>query len=292
MPPRQGRVHRLVSPAGQTPAVALTCPTSWRRRDPMQAQQGGRERQSALVRENFAARIVRGLESEILRGTLKPGDRLPSEHQLESRFGVSRAVVREAITSLKAEGLVATRQGAGAFVLQPRRAPTFRIAQADLATLKELIQMLELRATVEAEAAALAAERCSRSQLAGLREALDQMQRDIGQGEDAVDPDFQFHLRIARATGNRHFTGFIDYVGTMLIPRTRVNVVGRDRAKRRSYLDGVNQEHERIYRAIADRDPEGARAAMQAHLTRSRDRLQAAAVRHGKTTPRGGAPPS
>jgi DNA-binding FadR family transcriptional regulator len=244
-----------------------------------------------LVRENLATRIVRGLEGEILRGTLKPGDRLPSEHQLESRFGVSRAVVREAITSLKAEGLVATRQGAGAFVLQLRRAPTFRVIQADLATLEELIQMLELRATVEAQAAALAAERRSRGQLAGLRSALACMQRDVGQGEDAVDADFQFHLRIARATGNRHFAGFIDYVGTMLIPRTRVNVVGRHVAKRRSYLEGVNQEHERIYRAIVDRDPEGARAAMQAHLTHSQDRLRAAAAHKGKATPRGGAPP-
>ncbi|NLD53764.1 MAG: FadR family transcriptional regulator [Burkholderiaceae bacterium] len=257
----------------------------------MQAQHGSRDRQGASVRENLATRIVRGLEGEILRGALKPGDRLPSEHQLEIRFGVSRAVVREAITSLKAEGLVATRQGAGAFVLQLQRAPTFRVAQADLATLEELIQMLELRATVEAQAAALAAERRSRGELAGLRSALDRMRRDVGQGEDAVAPDFQFHLRIARATGNRHFADFIDYLGTMLIPRTRVNLVGRDPARRRGYLDGVNHEHERIYRAIADRDPDGARAAMQAHLTRSRDRLHAAATRQGRTTPRGGAPP-
>jgi DNA-binding FadR family transcriptional regulator len=256
----------------------------------MHAQHGGRDRQGALVRESLATRIVRGLEGEILRGTLKPGDRLPSEHQLETRFGVSRAVVREAITSLKTEGLVATRQGAGAFVLQPRRAPTFRVVHADLATLEELIQMLELRATVEAQAAALAAERRSRSQLAGLRAALQRMQRDVEQGNDAVDPDFQFHLRIARATGNPHFAGFIDYLGTMLIPRTRVKVVARNLAQSRRYLDGVNHEHEQIYRAIASRDPEGARAAMQAHLTRSRDRLHAA-TQQGRTTPRGGAPP-
>ena len=119
------------------------------------------------------------------------------------------------------------------------------------------------------------------------------MQRDIGQGEDAVDPDFQFHLRIARrpATGNRHFAGFIDTVGAMLIPRTRVNVVGHDPAKRRGYLDGVNDEHERIHRAIADGDRDGARAAVQAHLMRSRSRLRVAAAHHGKARPRGGAPP-
>src|SRR5690606_24840055 len=135
----------------------------------MQAQHASRDRQGAPVRENRAARIVRGLGSEILRGTLKPGDRLPSEHQLETRFGVSRAVVREAITSLKAEGLVATRQGAGAFVLQPLPGATFRVVEADLATLEDLVQMMELRATVEAEAAGLAAERRSRAQLAGIR---------------------------------------------------------------------------------------------------------------------------
>ena len=235
-----------------------------------------RSRATAAAREGLAARIVRGLGNRILRGALKPGDRLPSEHELESEFGVSRAVVREAITSLKAEGLVATRQGAGAFVLQSRRAGTFRVAHTDLSTLEELIHMLELRATVEAEAAGLAALRRSAAQLAGLREALDRMERSVEHGEDAVEPDFQFHLRIAEATGNRHFAGFIRYVGTMLIPRTRVNVIGREPAKRREYLAGVNDEHEEIYRAIAGRDADGARAAMRTHLTRSRERLRAA----------------
>ena len=227
-------------------------------------------------RESLAARIVRGLGARILRGALKPGDRLPSEHELGDAFGVSRAVVREAITSLKAEGLVATRQGAGAFVLQTRRAGTFHVAHADLSTLEELIHMMELRATVEAEGAGLAALRRSGAQLVGLREALDRMARSIEHGEDAVEPDFQFHLRIAEATGNRHFAGFIRYVGTMLIPRTRVNVIGREPAKRREYLAGVNREHEEIYRAIAAQDADGARAAMRTHLERSRERLRSA----------------
>ena len=235
-----------------------------------------RREEVAGARESLAARIVRGLGGRILRGALKPGDRLPSEQALGSAFGVSRAVVREAITSLKAEGLVATRQGAGAFVLQPRRAGTFRVAQADLSTLEELIHMLELRATVEAEAAGLAAQRRSPTQLAAMREALDRMQRTIDQGEDAVEPDFQFHLRIAEATGNRHFAGFIRYVGTMLIPRTRVNIVGREPARRREYLAGVNREHAEIYRAIAVQEPDAARAAMRTHLERSRERLRSA----------------
>lgn len=238
------------------------------------------------ARESLAARIVRGLGDRIVRGGLKPGDRLPSEQALGSAFGVSRSVVREAITSLKAEGLVATRQGAGAFVLQPRRAETFRVAQSELSTLAELIHMLELRATVEAEAAGLAAARRSRAQLAGLREALDRMQRAIEQGEDAVDPDFQFHLRIAEATGNRHFAGFIRYVGTMLIPRTRVNVIGREPAQRREYLVGVNLEHEEVYRAIAAREPEAARLAMRVHLTGVRERLRAAYEKRKRTTTR------
>jgi DNA-binding FadR family transcriptional regulator len=109
-----------------------------------------------------------------------------------------------------------------------------------------------------------------------MREALDRMQRTIDQGEDAVEPDFQFHLRIAEATGNRHFAGFIRYVGTMLIPRTRVNVVGHDPARRREYLAGVNREHEEIYGAIAAQDADGARAAMRTHLERSRERLRSA----------------
>jgi GntR family transcriptional repressor for pyruvate dehydrogenase complex len=227
-------------------------------------------------RENLAAQIVRGLGGQILRGALKPGDRLPSEQELTSTFGVSRAVVREAISSLKAEGLVATQQGVGAFVLQPRRAASFRIDQSSLSALEEVINMLELRMSVEAEAASLAAMRRSGAQLAGLREALDWMQRSIERGESAVEPDFQFHLRIAEATGNRHFSGFCSYVGTMLIPRSRVNTMGQDPDSRREYLTGVNGEHEEIYRAIAAREPDAARAAMRMHLTKSRERLRAA----------------
>ncbi len=250
-----------------------------------QTARGRRAPSLPAPRERLAARIVRGLGDRILQGALKPGDRLPSEHELGKSFGVSRAVVREAITSLKAEGLVATRQGAGAFVLKPRRADTFRVAESDLATLEEVLHMLELRVSVEAEAAGLAAQRRSAAQLAGLREALDRMQAGIERGEDAVEPDLQFHLRVAEATGNRHFAGFIRYVGRMLIPRARVNVIG-GAPERRAYLAGVNLEHEEIYRAIAGQEPDAARAAMRIHLTRVRERIRAAYERRRQTTRR------
>lgn len=226
-------------------------------------------------REALATRIVRELREKILSGDMKPGDRMPSEQGLMDTYSVSRAVVREAISSLKAEGLMTTQQGVGAFVLQPRSAEGFQVQQADLSTVGEVLNMLELRISVETEAAALAARRRTAAQLAGIGAAYGWMEKSIADGSDAVEPDFQFHLRIAQATGNRFFSEFFGYLGVMLIPRARVNTMGQTDEQRRAYLSRANVEHEEIYSAIEARDAEAARAAMRLHLTKSRDRLRA-----------------
>jgi DNA-binding FadR family transcriptional regulator len=144
------------------------------------------------------------------------------------------------------------------------------------ATLNELIAILELRISIEAEAAALAAERRAPAQLAAMRRALDSFSRQVAQSKDAVQADFRFHLAIAQATTNRHFADLIRYLGTMLFPRTRVNSAQLAGQKRASYLMRVNREHERIYEAIERGQPDAARAAMRLHLENSRERLRRA----------------
>ncbi|MDP1740785.1 FadR/GntR family transcriptional regulator [Polaromonas sp.] len=218
--------------------------------------------------------IVEGLASSIREGQLLPGDKLPTEAEIMVRFDVSRTVVREALSRLQASGLVETRHGIGTFVITNRDAGNFKIAAADFATVADVISVLELRISLETEAAGLAAQRRTNENLEAMATALHAFQDSIHADSDAVPPDFQFHMEVARATGNRHFADLMTYLGTMIIPRTRVNTPQSAPEGRLRYLQRVNGEHENIYNAIRSQDPEAARAAMRTHLSNSRERLR------------------
>jgi DNA-binding FadR family transcriptional regulator len=228
------------------------------------------------------ARRPRGLVSEIVdalalsirQGELKPGDKLPTEVAFMSRFDVSRTVVREAISKLQASGLVETRHGIGTFVIEPPDTRNFKIAPEDFATVADVIALLELRISLETEAAGLAAQRRTPNNLAQLEAALKKFQESIDQQSDAVPADFQFHMEVARATGNQHFADLMTYLGTMVIPRTRIKTLEGVPEGRLAYLQKVHGEHESIYLAIRNQDSDSARAAMRTHLSNSRERLR------------------
>ena len=226
-------------------------------------------RPRGLVRE-----VVESLGQDIRAGQLRPGAKLPSEAAIMAQFEVSRTVVREAISRLQASGLVQTRHGVGSFVLEPQPTGHFRIAAHDFTTAADVISVLELRISLETEAAGLAAQRRTGAQLEAMQAALHAFQDSIEHDSDAVPPDFQFHMEVARATGNRHFADLMTYLGTMIIPRSRVNTPAQAPEGRLKYLQRVNAEHESIYAAIRDQDPETARAAMRTHLSNSRERLR------------------
>jgi DNA-binding FadR family transcriptional regulator len=206
---------------------------------------------------------------------------MPTEAAVMQEFGVSRTVVREAISKLQAAGLIDTRHGVGSFVVGAVQSATgFRLAPEKMATLRDVVAVLELRIGIETEAAGLAAQRRSGRDLATLREALDQFERSVRAGRDAVDPDYRFHLGIARATRNPHFAQIIGMLGQTIIPRAREGA-GVSKAERRAYLLKVNAEHESILGAIAAEDADGARAAMRTHLANSRERRRREAAAAG-----------
>ncbi len=223
--------------------------------------------------------VMDSLAASIREGQLQAGDKLPTESEIMARFEVSRTVVREAISRLQASGLVETRHGIGTFVIEPPQAGNFRIAQEDIATVADVIAVLELRISLETEAAGLAAQRRTDANLAAMAEALRAFQDSIDGDSDAVPSDFQFHMEVARATGNRHFADLMTYLGTMIIPRTRVNTPQQAPEGRLLYLQRVHGEHESIFNAIRNQDPEAARAAMRTHLTNSRERLRRSQLR-------------
>ena len=222
----------------------------------------------------LVSEIVDALVLNIRQGQLQPGDKLPTEVEFMARFDVSRTVVREAISKLQASGLVETRHGIGTFVIEPPDTRNFKIAPEDFATVADVIALLELRISLETEAAGLAAQRRTPENLKAMENALRAFHDSISLDSDAVPPDFQFHMEVARSTGNRHFADLMTYLGTMIIPRTRVNTAHSAPEGRFNYLQRVNSEHESIYNAIRSQDAEAARAAMRTHLSNSRERLR------------------
>ena len=225
---------------------------------------------------SIAHDLVDALGDRIRDGRLNAGDKLPAEAAIMKEFGVSRTVVREAISRLQTSGLVTTRHGIGTFVLGLGDAAPFRIAPEQLATLRDVIAVLELRIGIETEAAALAAMRRTEHNLADLRQALDAVSAAVEAGLDAVGPDFQFHLGIARATQNLHFVDLMGSLGASIIPRARLQSDTPMTDERRDYLRRVNAEHESILSAIATQDSEAARAAMRTHLANSKERRRRA----------------
>src|ERR1700733_7977239 len=137
--------------------------------------QKGRSRKLAYA-------LVDSISESIRSCTIRPGDKLPPESVIMAEHGVSRTVAREAITSLQAAGLIETRHGIGSFV---RAAPTgleFRIDATSILTVRDILAMLELRISLETEAAALAAARRSDGHLDEMRKALDAFQTNMASG--------------------------------------------------------------------------------------------------------------
>ncbi len=216
--------------------------------------------------------IVSSLSGSIRSGELKVGEKLPTEAQIMSRFDVSRTVVREALSKLQAAQQVETRHGIGTFVMATTG--NFKITQQDMSTVADVISVLELRISLETEAAGLAAQRRSQAHLDAMKAALESFEDSVQRNLDGVPSDFQFHMEVARATGNHHFSDLMAYLGTTIIPRARMNTLQRAPEGRLAYLQRVNSEHESIFVAIQNQDTAAARAAMRTHLANSRERLR------------------
>jgi DNA-binding FadR family transcriptional regulator len=226
--------------------------------------------------QSLAQEVSAFLADQIRKGELPPGSKLPTEFEIMSAQGVSRTVVREALSSLQAAGLVETRHGIGTFVLTKPKRLGIQLDAGTITTMRDLLALLELRISLETEAAGLAAVRRSDEQLRALREALNVLEASLRSGENAIGADFNFHLQIASATGNHYFIDIMSHLGEQVIPRSRLNTPQIEDDDRSIYLDRVQREHEAIYEAIERRDSEAARAAMRYHLTNSRERLRKA----------------
>jgi GntR family transcriptional regulator, transcriptional repressor for pyruvate dehydrogenase complex len=232
---------------------------------------------------NLTEEVAERIAAEIRTGSLAPGARLPTEAELVAAMGVSRTVVREAVAALRADGLVITRQGLGAFVASDSSRAAFRISSGSVdgpPAISEILRVMELRLAVEAEAAALAAERATKAQLSRVKAALQAIDRAIAARQSAVQEDVAFHRAIAEATGNQHFPDFLAFLGRHVIPRQMVRLAHTSGDEQSAYLDAIQRDHVAIAKAIGAGDATGARKAMRDHLSNSISRYRALVALH------------
>lgn len=225
---------------------------------------------AALARPaRLSEEVGRWLAQRIRAGELAPGARLPTEKQLAQELAVSRAVVREALSRLKAEGYVETRQGAGAFVAPRPGGTSFRLAEA--AAVPALAEVFELRLMVEAGAAELAARRRSPQDLERLRTELARMEAALAAGEDRVAADDAFHRALAAASHNSLVDRFVEFLGGHLsesrLPTWSAAGQAAGRAK------AAQGEHRRLFEAIAAGDAAAAKRAARTHLRNAAKRV-------------------
>ncbi len=213
--------------------------------------------------------LARDLREQILSGRLRPGDRLPVEPDLSTRYGVSRSTVREALRVLSSQHLITTTRGVagGSFVVHPnvdQVAENLEIAFGLLAagTGVDVDQMLEVRELIEVPAARLAADRASADDLEDLERTLLDPARS---GPAALQRcHHRFHALVLRAAGNP----LLELVSRPVFHVLEVRF-GRPEAPA-SFWNAVIADHRAIHDAIADGDADAAAAASAAHLTRLR----------------------
>lgn len=213
------------------------------------------------IYEEVAESIIEMIKSK----QLKPGDKLDSVEQLAKNFDVGRSAIREALSGLRSMGLVEMRQGEGTYIksFDPSRF-TLPVTTGFLMKKDDVKELFELRKILEVGTAGLAAEIYEEGDLIPIEKALIVMRNATGNEELAANADSDFHMAIASATHNQLLINLMGSVSDLIsetIRETRKVLLYAENRSEKLY-----QEHERIFKAIKNRDSQHARQSMYIHL--------------------------
>ncbi len=237
-----------------------------------------RELFAALEREpSLSSRVARRMEEMIVTNQLQPGDRFPTERELGRQFGVSRTVVREALSALIAKSLLEAVPGGGTRI----RIPTAEsVAQSMTLFLRggqaemDYTKVHEVRRVLEVEIAGLAAERRTADDLEKLEANVLEKSRLYGDWDRYIKNDVEFHSLLAQATHNELFSLLLDSVVDIMVT---VRAMG---LRVPGCYDRALAHHQAIFAQVKQGDPAEARRAMMAHLIDSEDIMRAALAQH------------
>lgn len=230
--------------------------------------------------DRLSDRLAQRLTRQITTGALQPGERLPTEQQLAQTHGVSRTVVREAVHQLKSLSLVVSRQGSGVFVATAPAHQPLAFDPRVLGSVEAVVHVVEVRRVLEGEIAALAAERATRRQIAGMRRQLKAIDLAVAEGRDGVAEDLGFHRLIGEATGNPQFRLLLGFLEQYL--REGMRITRGNEARRTDFMQAVQLEHRAVVDAIAARDPATARRCAVDHILHGEQRLVEGGVIAGR----------
>ncbi|MEX3690310.1 FadR/GntR family transcriptional regulator [Paraburkholderia sp. BR14263] len=220
--------------------------------------------------------VAQQLLAQIDKGTFARGGKLPTEAVLALEFGVSRTVIREAISRLKNEGVVEPRQGSGVYVAAHGAIRPLRIDYAEAMEGGSVLQILAVRRAIEAEVAAEAAMRRTDADMMAIDAALKKIDEAVAEGRDGVAEDVAFHRAIASVTGNPYFLKTLTFLNQYLEAGTVIT--RRNEALREDFSRQVRDEHAAIAAAIRAGDPMAARNAAQTHMYNAARRLAEAGI--------------
>lgn len=226
-----------------------------------------------IQKQRVYQQIIEQIRVSLENGELKPGDRLPSERDLAAALNVSRSAVREALSVLEASRLIRVQPGVGVFLESDEKTEMLQklndIVNAQPSGVP-LAQLLEVRQALESQAAYLAAERASEEDLRNIRKTIDDLREAVEAGRVAAEEDFRFHLAIVEAAHNPMLSEAVKLFSDRCLEGLYVSRSESIRMPGKSAE--VLAEHERILRALEQRDAEAARAAMWRHLANVRTR--------------------
>lgn len=239
---------------------------------------------SVVRAPSLSDKVAEQLTEAIVSKRVRPGERLPSERELGEKFKVSRTVVREAVRSLAARGLVRVTSGRGVEVSEinsDNMAASMRLLVRGHEGL-DYGKVNEVRTAVEVQVAGLAAQRARPEDLQRLGQLCDEHERSLKEGDLATagERDFEFHRELTRASGNELLLAMLDSISDVLR-----EVRNQSMAQPHVGDDGL-RAHRRILKCVSSGKPDAARAAMAEHLAEAERVWRGAAARGAKTAPR------